>query len=138
MKKFLLLIAIVLFFGFSTETFAQGYRTGRFNNRADQLRIRRGIRSGQITRQEAWALRERERQLRLERRGYRSDRVLTRSERREIRRDERQQDRLIRRYRRNDDRRSYFGRGYQRRGNGYYRRGAGSWTHPVFGRRNRY
>jgi hypothetical protein len=138
MKRFLLLIAIVLCIGASTETFAQGYGIRRANNRADRLRIQRGIRSGQLTRQETWALRERQRQLRLERRGYRSDGTLTRDERREIRRDARQQDRLIRRYRRNDDRSSYDGRGYQRRGNGYYRRGAGSWTHPVFGSRNRY
>lgn len=137
MKRFLLLIAIVLCLGVSTETFAQSYRIRRMDNRTDRLRIRRGVRSGQLTRQEAWALRERQRQLRLERRGYRSDGVLTRYERRDIRRDQRQQERLIRRYRRNDDRRSYNGRGYQRRGNGYYRRGAGSSTHPVFGRRNR-
>jgi hypothetical protein len=46
---------------------------------------------------------------------------------------------LIRRVRRNDDRRlyDYSNRGNHRRGNGYYRRGAGSPTHPVFGRRNR-
>jgi hypothetical protein len=138
MKRFLLLFAVVLCVGISTETFAQSYRIRRTDNRADRLRIRRGIRSGQLTRREAWALRERQRQLRLERRGYRSDGVYTRDERRDVRRDERRQDRLIRRYRRNDDRGSYYGRGYQRRGNGYYRRGAGSSTHPVFGRRNRY
>jgi hypothetical protein len=138
MKKFLLLSALVLFLGVSTETFAQGQynRSGRWdngrNNRTDRQRIRRGIRSGQITRDEAREIRERERQIRAERRTYRSDGVLTREERREIRRDEREQDRYIRSQRRDDDRTD------RRRGNGYYRRGAGSPSHPVFGRRNRY
>lgn len=129
MKKALLLGAIVMFFGVGTDTFAQ-----RHNNRSDRQRIRRGVRSGQITRDEARALRERQRQNRAERRGYRSDGTLTREERREIRRDERQHDRLIRRARRNDVRDDD-----RRRGNGYYRRGAGSRSHPVFGtgRRNR-
>ncbi len=138
MKKVLLLAALVLFLGASAETFAQGRynRGGRWDNnrdnRSDRQRIRRGIRSGQITRDEARAIRERERQIRAERRTYRSDGVLTREERREIRRDEREQDRYIRSQRRDDDRTN------RRRGNGYYRRGAGSPSHPVFGRRNRY
>jgi len=134
MKKVLLLGAIVMFFGLGTDAFAQ-------RNRNDRQRIRRGVRSGQITRDEARALRERQRQIRAERRGYRADGTLTREERREIRRDERQHDRQIRRARRNDDRRDdYYGRrNNHRRGDGYYRRGAGSPTHPVFGtgRRNR-
>lgn len=142
MKRLFLLGAVAVLFGVSTDTFAQGYyNRGRGNDRSDRARIRRGVRSGQITRDEARALRERERQLRLERRAYRSDGVLTREERREIRRDEREQDRLIRRERRDGERR-YGRNGYyyddRRRGNGYYRRGAGSPTHPVFGRRNRY
>ena len=144
MKKILLLSAIVLLLGFSTDTFAQGYhnRSGRVNDRFDRQRIRRGIRSGQITREEARALRERQRQLRAERRVYRSDGRLTRDERREIRRDERDHDRLIRRARHNDDRRwddrrwRNNGRVNHRRGDGYYRRGAGSPTHPVFGSSN--
>ena len=132
MKKVLLLGAIVMFFGLGTDTFAQ---------RNDRQRIRRGVRSGQITRDEARALRERQRQIRAERRAARTDGTLTRDERRDIRRDEREHDRLIRRARRNDVRRDgYYGhRNNQRRGDGYYRRGAGSPTHPVFGigRRNR-
>ena len=130
MKKLFLMCAIAMLLGLSTETIAQGQykRSGRVNDRADRQRIRRGVRSGQITRDEARELRERQRQIREERHGYRSDGTLSREERREIRRDERQHDRSIRRYRRNDDR---------RRGNGYYRRGAGSTSHPVFGRRNR-
>ena len=138
MKKFLLLSAIALLLGVSTETFAQGSynRSGRWNNdRSDRQRVRRGVRSGQITRDEARQIRERERQIRAERRTYRSDGVITREERREIRRDEREQDRYIRSQRRDDDRNNNR---YHRRGNGYYRRGAGSSTHPVFGRRNRY
>lgn len=142
MKRFLLLGAAVMVLGLSADTFAQGHynRGGRQNDRSDRQRIRRGVRSGQITRDEARQIRERERQLRAERRGYRSDGVITREERREIRRDERGQDRYIRQQRRDDDRRPRYenGRNDRRRGNGYYRRGAGSRSHPVFGRRNRY
>ena len=153
MKKLLLLSAFTLLVGFSTETFAQGYynRGNRMNERSDSRRVWRGVRSGQITRGEARQIRERERQIREERRGYRSDGTLSRAERREIRRDEREQDRLVQRYRRNGNQRAgdnnyYDGRrgddrryGYDaRRGNGYYRRGAGSARHPVFGTRYRY
>lgn len=131
MKKIILLSAIIMLFGLTAETFAQG--------RGDRRRIRSGIRSGQITRDEARELRTRRRQIRQERRTYRSDGTITRAERREIRRDRREYDRQIRHERRDDDRRSgsYHGRHNQRRGNGYYRRGAGSPTHPVFGNRNR-
>jgi len=132
MKKFLLLSVVALLLAGSTETFAQR----RNNDRSDRQRIRRGIRSGQITRAEARQIRERERQLRTERRGYRSDGTVTREERREIRRDERQQDRYIRTQRRDDDRRPRWNNtdhNTHRRGNGYYRRGAGSRSHPVFG-----
>ena len=127
MKKVLLLGAIVMFFGLgAADTFAQ---------RNDRQRIRRGVRSGEITRDEARVLRERQRQNRTERRGYRSDGTVTRAERREIRRDERQHDRQIRRARRNNVGNSTHGRNH-RRGDGYYRRGAGSSTHPVFGSNN--
>ncbi len=138
MRKFLLLSAIALLLAGSTEAFAQGRnRGGRYN---DRQRVRRGVRSGQITRNEAREIRERERQIRAERSGYRSDGILSRKERREIRSDEREQDRYIRSQRRDDDRRPRYnnGRTDRRRGNGYYRRGAGSRSHPVFGRRNRY
>jgi hypothetical protein len=142
MRKFLLLSAIALLLAGSTEAFAQGRnRGGRYNDRQDRQRIRRGVRSGQITRNEAREIRERERQIRAERSGYRSDGTLSREERREIRSDEHEQDRYIRSQRRDDDRRRpryNNGRTDQRRGNGYYRRGAGSRSHPVFGRRNRY
>ncbi len=136
MKKFLLFGVIALLLGSSTETFAQR----RNNNRSDRQRIQRGVRSGQITRDEARQIRERERQIRSERRGYRSDGTITREERREIRRDERQQDRYIRSQRRDDDRRPRWrdrDDDDRRRGNGYYRRGAGSRSHPVFGDGNR-
>ena len=141
MRKFLLLCAIGLLLGLSTDAFAQGYyrRGGRADDRSDRQRIRRGLRSGQITRDEARRLRERQRQISAERRGYRSDGIFSHEERRDIRRDEREHDRLIRRYRRNNYRRShYHSRGYHRRGDGYYRRGAGSLRHSVFGRFNRY
>jgi hypothetical protein len=130
MKRILLLCAICMLLGLSNVAFGQGHRS-------DRWRIRRGIRSGQITRDEARSLRERQRELRAQRRIFRADGRLARNERREIRRNEREQDRLIRRARHNDDRRldGYYnnGRDNHRRGNGYYRRGAGSPTHPVFG-----
>ncbi|CAN5708616.1 hypothetical protein BH18ACI4_BH18ACI4_06110 [soil metagenome] len=135
MKKLLLLCAAVLLIGLPADIFAQrrNYDDRYYGNRRynDRARIRRGVRSGQLTREEARRLREQEHTNRTERRGYRSDGALTRAERREIRHDERQSDRQIRREIRDDDRRG------RRRGNGYYRRGAGSPSHPVFGHRNR-
>ena len=129
MKKFLLLSVIALLLGGSTEASAQWRRN-------DRQRIRSGVRSGQLTREEARQIRERQRQIRAERQAARSDGVVTREERREIRRDRREQDRYIRSQRRDDDRRSgWWNRNNdnRRRGDGYYRRGAGSPTHPVFG-----
>jgi hypothetical protein len=123
MKKLLLLSVILMLSGLASTTFAQGQ-----GNRHERQRIRRGIYSGQITRGEAGELRERHRQIRQERRDYRSDGTLTRDERRDLHRDRRDFNRQIYRERHDD----------QRRGNGYYRRGAGSPSHPVFGRRNRY
>jgi hypothetical protein len=131
MKRFLLLGVTALLLGGATESFAQG------RNRSDRQRIERGIRSGQITREEAREIRERQRQIRNERRAARADGTITREERREIRRERREQDRYIRSQRRDDDRRSRWGGilgGTNRtRGDGYYRRGAGSPSHPVFG-----
>ena len=145
MKKLLLLVAFTLLCGFSTDTFAQKRKGDKHGNRGsynnsqynDRQRIRRGVRSGRLTRDEARDLRNRERELRTERREAREN-GLSRDERRDIRRDEREQDRRIRREARDDDRRPRaYGRN-QRRGNGYYRRGAGSRNHPVYGRGNRY
>jgi hypothetical protein len=139
MKKFLLLSLMALLLGGATEATAQRRdRDWRGDNRSDRQRIRRGIQRGQITREEARQIRAREQQIRAERRGYRSDGVITRDERREIRRDEREQDRYVRSQRRDDDRRNRRWRNNdddddRRRGNGYYRRGAGSRSHPVFG-----
>jgi hypothetical protein len=133
MKRLILLSAIVMIFGLTSTGFSQG--------RGDRRRIRSGIRSGQITRDEARVLREQRRQIREEQRAYRSDGTLTREERREIRRDRRAYDRQIRSERYDDDRRNGWGRRNDddnRRGNGYYRRGAGSPTHPVFGSVNRH
>ena len=129
MKKFILLSVMALLVGGATEASAQ-----RRNN--DRQRIRTGIRSGQITREEARQIRARQQQIRAERRAARADGVVTREERREIRRDRREQDRYIRSQRRDDDRRNRRwdnDNDNRRRGDGYYRRGAGSPTHPVFG-----
>lgn len=134
MKRIFLLCAICMLLGVSSVALAQGRR-----GRGDGERIRRGIDTGQITRDEARLLRERQQAIREQRRDYRADGRLVRYERRDIRRDERQQDRLIRRARHNDD--FYYNNNNRinhRRGNGYYRRGAGSPTHPVFGQSNVY
>ena len=129
MKRFVLLTAMVFLFGMTVEATAQGRR--------DRARIRHGVRSGQLTRDEARELRSERRSLRREWRGYRSDGQLSRSERREIRRDRRSYNRQIRRERRDDEwNNRRYGRS-QTRGDGYYRRGAGSPTHPVFGASNR-
>jgi len=108
MKKLLLLSAIVLVFGLAPATFGQG----RYN-RHERRRIERGIRSGQLTGDEARGLRERQRQIRQERRGYRSDGTITRDERRDLHRDRRELSRQIYRERHDNDRR------YRRRGNRY-------------------
>jgi hypothetical protein len=127
MKKFLLLGVIALLLGGATDASAQ--------RRNDRSRIRTGIRSGQITREEARQIRARQQQIRAERRAARSDGIITPEERREIRRDRREQDRFIRSQRRDDDRRNrrWDNDNDRRRGDGYYRRGAGSRSHPVFG-----
>lgn len=126
MKKFLLACALCMSFGLASDALGQGrHHEGRRDG------IGRGVRSGQLTRDEARQLRQRRRQIRDEQRTYRSDGSYTRGERREIRSDRRELRRNVRRERWDDDRRD------RRRGNGYYRRGAGSASHPVFGRRNR-
>ena len=126
MKKFLLVCALCMTFGLASDALGQDR-----NNGGGRDGIRRGVRSGQLTRDEAQRLRQRRRQIRQERRVYRSDGTVTRDERRDLRRDRRELGRNVRRERRDDDRRD------RRRGNGYYRRGAGSPSHPVFGDRNR-
>jgi len=109
MKKLLMLGALVLAFGFSAEAFGQ-------------RRIRDGVRSGLITREEARILRAQRRDVRRDRRQYR----------RQVRRDWWDDDDRRRRGRYYGD--DGFFRGTdRRRGNGYYRRGAGSARHPVFG-----
>ena len=134
MKKFFLLCVAVLLLGLPVDAFAQRRDNTSYGNRRynDRARIRRGVRTGRLTREEALRLREQERANRAARRAARqSDGTLTREERRQIRRTERQSDRALRREIRDDDRRG------RRRGNGYYRRGAGSPSHPVFGSHNR-
>ncbi|HWT01781.1 MAG TPA: hypothetical protein VN256_16155, partial [Pyrinomonadaceae bacterium] len=68
MRKFVLLSAIVMLLGLTADVNAQG--------RGDRRRIRDGVRSGQLTRDEARELRSQRRSLRREWRGYRSDGTL--------------------------------------------------------------
>ena len=129
MRKLILLSAIVMFFSLTADTFAQGRR--------HRWRTRHGVRSGQLTSQEARLLSLRRRSLIQERRRYRSDGMITRSERLRLWRHRRAYDRLRRHERWDDDwNNRHLGRSVHRRGNGYYRRGAGSPTHPVFGTSN--
>lgn len=153
MKKFIFLSVLALLLGASTNTFAQDHH-GRHRGGDDDRHDRdnrgerddrhdrddqRGVRSGRITRDEARELRERERVIREQRRA---NRVIRRDERRQIRDDESEKDRVIHRFRPNGILRPNHngrGRGWHgrhRRGNGYYRRGAGSPTHPRFGNRS--
>lgn len=134
MKKFVFFSVFALLLGASISVSAQGYYGRRNQVRNEQQRIRQGVRSGQLTRDEAQELRARKHALHTERRAYRSDGVVTQDERRQLRRDQRAQSRTIYNYRHNSSYRSNYGR-YHRRGNGYYRRGAGSPSHPVFGTR---
>lgn len=136
MKKLMMLCAAALLLWLPSDAFGQRRQRQSDDYLSDRQRIRRGVRSGRITREEARLLRLRERELRARRRSYRSDGTLTREELRSLRRDERRSDRQIRRYRRNGDRSDYHD-GERRRGNGYYRRGAGSESHPVFGTNGR-
>ena len=63
--------------------------------RAEQARIRQGVRSGELTRPEAARLRAREADIREDKREARADGVVTRDERQDIRKDERQTSRAI-------------------------------------------
>jgi hypothetical protein len=122
MRKLIVLGAVAVLFGLSNNAFGQYRYPYGYSNRD---RIVRGICSGQLTRRETADLWRRQRQLREERRDYWSDGYLSRSEWRDLRRDQWNLRRRIWRDKHDRDRR--YGYGYYYRGNGYYRRGAGAW-----------
>ena len=61
----------------------------------EQARIRQGVRSGELTRTEAAHLEGREAEIRQDKREAKADGVVTRDERQDIRKDERQTSRAI-------------------------------------------
>jgi len=63
--------------------------------RNEQARIRQGVRSGELTRPEAARLKGREAEIRQDKRAAKSDGVVTRDERQDLRKDERQASRAI-------------------------------------------
>jgi len=67
--------------------------TARQHN--EQARIRQGVRSGELTRAEAARLKGREAEIRQDKREAKADGVVTRDERQDIRKDERQTSRAI-------------------------------------------
>jgi hypothetical protein len=74
--------------GVSVSALAQTHDPG-VNHRQhyQERRIEQGVRSGELTHQEAKGLRKEERNIRREERSYKSDGKLTRAERRDLHRD---------------------------------------------------
>jgi hypothetical protein len=68
-------------------------------------RVEQGLRSGELTRQEAKGLRQEERGIRQEERAYKSDGKLTRAERKDLHRDLNQASKDIYREKHDDDKR---------------------------------
>lgn len=91
-RAFSLLIATSFLFVLSAATLAQTIdgptRTPRINQRQrnQQQRIRQGVRSGELTRNEARRLERQEREIRQDERAVKADGVVTPAERREINR----------------------------------------------------
>ncbi|MET4074859.1 hypothetical protein [Hymenobacter sp. UYCo722] len=97
MKKtlFSALAALALFsisYSASAQTATPGI-TARQHN--EQARIHQGVRSGELTRAEAARLKAREADIRQDKRVAKADGVVTRDERQDIRKDERQTSRAI-------------------------------------------
>ncbi|MDQ2792831.1 MAG: hypothetical protein M3Y12_02305 [Bacteroidota bacterium] len=88
--------AAFLLFGASYSAAAQtatpGITARQHNERA---RIRQGVASGELNRAEAARLKDREADVRQEKRAAKSDGVVTRDERQDVRQDERQASRAI-------------------------------------------
>lgn len=72
------------------SAFAQGTRDPGVNVRQQNQRARigQGVRSGELTKSETKELAKEQRQIRQEERAYKSDGVLTREERKDLRRDQ--------------------------------------------------
>jgi hypothetical protein len=103
MKTTILTGLLVATMAFTTIAEAQT-RTPVINRREhrQERRINRGVRSGELTRNEAHHLRNDERRISAERRMARADGRVTRNERRDIRRQENRTSRAIYRDKHND------------------------------------
>ena len=94
MKKtlFSALCLFVISYSAAAQTATPGI-TARQRN--EQARIRQGVRSGELNRAEAARLKGREADIRQDKRAAKADGVVTRDERQDIRKDERQTSRAI-------------------------------------------
>ena len=98
MKKLLFSTLTYALLGLGFSATAQTATPGiTARQRAEQARIRQGVRSGELTRPEAARLKAREADIREDKREAKADGVVTRDERQDIRKDERQTSRAIHR-----------------------------------------
>ncbi|HJQ23512.1 MAG TPA: hypothetical protein VKA60_06315 [Blastocatellia bacterium] len=98
MKKIVgVILTMVFVLGLSVATFAQTTNTPHVDRRErnQQRRIRRGVRSGALTKREAHRLRRQERVTRAEERAAKADGKVTRRERRHLQRRENRTSRRI-------------------------------------------
>jgi hypothetical protein len=97
MKTLIALSALTVLI--ATPTLADGVRDPGVNHRQhnQQVRIREGVKSGELTRRETHRLREEQRDVRQLERAYKSDGTLTRAERVDLHHEQNQAGRDIRR-----------------------------------------
>ncbi|MEK6525530.1 MAG: hypothetical protein AABZ22_01520 [Nitrospirota bacterium] len=83
------IVAVVLAMTFAVPVFAGPKDTPGVDRREhrQKQRIKEGVRSGELTREEAKGLRREQREIRAKERAMRSDGVVTREERKELRQD---------------------------------------------------
>ena len=104
-KTNLIITLAFLVFAFSACSFntaTPGINERQANERA---RIRQGVASGEVTRTEAAPLRNREADIRQDKKAAKADGVVTRDERQDIRKDEKQASRAIYRQKHDDQER---------------------------------
>ena len=91
------LIAALLVGAFALPVFAQNATPGiNQTERNQEARIQQGVRSGELSRPEARNLQQQQNQIRADKRAAKADGVVTRAERRQIKREQQQANRAIR------------------------------------------
>jgi hypothetical protein len=97
MKTLITLMALTAFM--AAPAFADGVRDSGVDTRQynQQVRIREGVKAGDLTRSETHRLREQQRDVRQLERAYNSDGTLTRAERVDLHHEQNQASRSIRR-----------------------------------------